>query len=272
MQNIQTYLRMKQERKKIVMITAYDYPAAKFVQEAGADMILVGDSLGMVVLGYTDTIKVTLADIIHHTRAARRGAGDTFIVADMPYLSYHLDLISTKRNAARLLVEGGANAVKLEGGKESRLEAIRAIRDIEIPVVAHLGLTPQSINSLGGYRVQGTTDRSYREILAQALAIQDAGAFLLVLEGIPEKLGKEITEKLDIPTIGIGAGRFTDGQVLVYHDLLGLADIRPKFVKVYGNLHERITENLQSFIMDVRSGSFPAQENVYYPIENEGNK
>jgi len=267
MQTIKTLKKMKQDKEKIVMITAYDYPSSRFVSEAGADLILVGDSLGMVILGYKDTLKVTLDNMIYHTRAVTRGAPDTFTVADLPYMSFHLGIKETKINASRLMLEGNANAVKLEGGKPSRLEMIKAITDIEIPVVAHLGLTPQSINTLGGYKVQGKDNKDYIWILDQAKSIEQAGAFMLVLEGIPEKLGKEISESLSIPTIGIGAGRYTDGQVLVYHDLLGMSDFKPKFVKEYMNLKIDISSNLTTFVNDVKNNKFPNEENVYFPLE-----
>ena len=249
------------------MVTAYDYPSGKYVQEAEIDILLVGDSLGMVILGYEDTLKVTLEDILHHTKAARRGAADTFIVADMPFMTYNLNIEQTKKNAALLITEGGATAVKLEGGKPSRLEAIRAIIDCEIPVVAHLGLTPQSINAFGGYKVQGKKELESTEILNQAKEIEKAGAFMLVLEGIPEELGKKISEELSIPTIGIGAGKYTDGQVLVFHDILGMADFKPKFVKSYAQLNKDIPNIISKFSCEVKDGKFPTKENIYNPIK-----
>ncbi len=267
MKNVKTFKKMKKDNKKIVMVTAYDYPSGKYVQEGDVDIILVGDSLGMVILGYEDTLKVTLDDILHHTKAARRGADNTFIVADMPFMSYNLNLEQTKINAARLITEGGANAVKLEGGKPSRLEAIKAIVDCEIPVVAHLGLTPQSINAFGGYRVQGKKEVEFKNILMQAKEIEKAGAFMLVLEGIPEELGRTISETLTIPTIGIGAGKFTDGQVLVYHDILGMADFKPKFVKNYAQLNKDIPSSIKDFVDEVKDGKFPTTENIYNPIK-----
>ncbi|MDO9577846.1 MAG: 3-methyl-2-oxobutanoate hydroxymethyltransferase [Candidatus Cloacimonadales bacterium] len=267
MNTVRTFKKMKESGEKIVMLTAYDYPSAKFTEAAGIDIILVGDSLGMVVQGYHDTLQVTMDDMIYHTRATRRGAPNSFIAGDMPFMSYHLNIDETKKNAARFIVEGGANAVKLEGGKPSRLEAIKAIRDCEIPVIAHLGLTPQSIHSLGGYAIQGKTKSDFDLLKEQALAVQEAGAFLLVLEGIPEQLGKEITESLSIPTIGIGAGRYTDGQVLVYHDILGMSDIEPKFLKVYARLSESIPQSIKEFYDDVKKGRFPAEEHIYKPIK-----
>jgi 3-methyl-2-oxobutanoate hydroxymethyltransferase len=267
MKNVRTFKKMKRDNTKIVMVTAYDYPSGKYVQEAEVDLILVGDSLGMVILGYEDTLKVTIADILHHTKAARRGADNTFIIADMPFMTFNLSLEETKKNAARLISEGGANAVKLEGGKPSRLKAIEAIVDCEIPVVAHLGLTPQSINAFGGYKVQGKKENEFNSILNQAKDIEKAGAFLLVLEGIPEELGKKISEELSIPTIGIGAGKYTDGQVLVYHDILGMADFKPKFVKEYAQLDKVIPSKINEFAGDVKTGKFPTEENIYNPIK-----
>lgn len=267
MKNITTFRVMKQKSEPIAMLTAYDYPSARYVQAAGADLILVGDTLGMVVLGYQDTLRVTVEDIIHHCRAVRRGAPDTFTIADMPYMSFHINSAETRRNALRLIREGKAQAVKLEGGKPSRLEAIREIIDCEIPVVGHLGLTPQSINAFGGYKVQGKDQKQYSIIREQALAIQEAGAFLLVLEGIPEMLGSEISRDLQIPTVGIGAGRYTNGQVLVYHDVLGMADLQPRFVKQYASLNEIITDSLRKFCQEVKQGRFPAPEHVYYPVD-----
>lgn len=268
MKNIKDFFKMKKAQERIVMMTAYDYPSGKYVEASGADLILTGDSLGMVVLGYENTLKVTVEDMIHHSRATRRGAGDTFIITDMPHLSYHINISETKRNAARIYREGNANAVKLEGGKPSRLEAIKAIVDCEIPVCAHLGLTPQSIGTMGGYFVQGKEEKEYQMILQQALDIEDAGAFMLVLEGIPEKLGEEITRKLCIPTIGIGAGRHTDGQVLVYHDILGMSDMRPKFVKQYAQLEKEIPQYLKNWTKEVKEGKFPQRKHVYLPEDN----
>lgn len=266
---LSTFLKMKEEQRKIAMITAYDYSMAKCVANTKADIILVGDSLGMVVLGYDNTLQVTMEDIISHSAAVRRGAPDAFIIADMPYLSYHLSDQATKQHAARLIIEGKANAVKLEGGSASRLAAIRAIVDIEIPVCAHLGLTPQSVHRFGGYKVQGKSPEEHEEILIQAKAVEQAGAFMLVLEGIPEELGKAISESVKIPTIGIGAGRYTDGQVLVYHDLLGYSEMLPKFVKQYAKLNESISEAINLYVAEVQSGAFPAEENIYYPISNK---
>lgn len=257
---------MKESGQKIAMLTAYDYSMARCVAQSQADLILVGDSLGMVVLGYENTLQVTIEEMIYHSAAVRRGAPNSFVIIDMPFMSYHLGLDETKANAARLLIEGGANAVKLEGGSPSRVEAIKAIVDCDIPVCAHIGLTPQSVYRIGGYKVQGKTSAEHEILLAEALAVEAAGAFMLVLEGIPELLGKEITEQVRIPTIGIGAGRYTDGQVLVYHDLLGYSEMQAKFVRRYADLNSEIRSSIDRYVSDVRDGSFPAEENVYYPI------
>jgi len=257
---------MKESGQKIAMLTAYDYSMARCAAQSQADLILVGDSLGMVVLGYENTLQVTIEEMIYHSAAVRRGAPNSFVIIDMPFMSYHLGLDETKANAARLLIEGGANAVKLEGGSPSRVEAIKAIVDCDIPVCAHIGLTPQSVYRIGGYKVQGKTSAEHEILLAEALAVEAAGAFMLVLEGIPELLGKEITEQVRIPTIGIGAGRYTDGQVLVYHDLLGYSEMQAKFVRRYADLNSEIRSSIDRYVSDVRDGSFPAEENVYYPI------
>ena len=264
--DIAVFKEMKQHQEKICMLTAYDYAMAKCVSATSVDIILVGDSLGMVVLGYEDTLQVTLENMIYHCSAVRRGAPDSFIIADMPYLSFHLSEKQTRQNAGKLIVQGKVNAVKLEGGSKSRIDAIKAIVDMEIPVCAHLGLTPQSIRKFGGYKVQGKKPVEQEELLKQAQEVYKAGAFMLVLEGIPELLGKEITETVSIPTIGIGAGRFTDGQVLVYHDLLGYSDLQPKYVKRYADLNNNIIEAVELFSQEVKNGVFPAPENIYYPI------
>jgi 3-methyl-2-oxobutanoate hydroxymethyltransferase len=269
MKTIKNFKMMKQKGEKITMLTAYDYYSARFCQQSGVDLILVGDSLGMVIQGHQDTLQVSLDDIIYHCQMVRRGADDTFVIADLPFMSYHLSLEETKENAALCLIEGKANAVKLEGGKTSRLHAIEAIVDCEIPVVGHLGLTPQSINVLGGYSVQGKTKKDYELLKKQALDIQKAGAFMLVLESIPESLGKEISENLKIPTIGIGAGRFTDGQVLVYHDVLGMSDLQPKFLKTYAELNQDICRYLSSYCDDVKNKKFPDAKHVYLPLDDE---
>lgn len=267
--NIKSFSALKQSGTKITMMTAYDYSMARCVAKTDTDIILVGDSLGMVVLGFDSTLKVSIDDMVYHAAAVRRGAPDSFIIADMPYMSYHLSEKKTKQNASRLIIDGMANAVKLEGGNESRCRAISSIVDCEIPVCAHLGLTPQSIHRFGGYKVQGKSDEAYQLLLQQALAVEKAGAFLLVLEGIPELLAQEISNTCSIPTIGIGAGRYTDGQVLVYHDLLGYSGSEFKFVKKYANLEQSITEALSAYCSDVRNAVFPALEHIYYPIKQD---
>lgn len=259
---------MKQKGQKITMITAYDYASGSAAAHSEVDLILVGDSLGMVVLGYDSTLQVSMDDMTSHCAAVRRGAANKFIIADLPYLAYHLSPQQSKANAARLIVSGRANAVKLEGGSASRLEVIRDIVDIEIPVCAHLGLTPQSVMRFGGYKVQGKSEIAHEEIFLQAAAIEEAGAFMLVLEGIPELLGKKISDALSIPTIGIGAGRYCDGQVLVYHDMLGHSDMQAKFVKKYAELNTTIPQALNRYCQEVREGTFPALEHIYFPISN----
>lgn len=261
-----SFQKMKEAGQKITMVTAYDYAEACAVSASEIDLILVGDSLGNVKLGYDSTLKVTMADMLLHTAAVRRGAPNKFIIGDMPYMSYHLSYEDTKQNAARLVIESEANAVKLEGGNPSRIDAIKAIVDIEIPVCAHLGLTPQSVTRYGGYKVQGKSEPAHEEILLQASAIEEAGAFMLVMEGVPELLGKKISEALNIPVIGIGAGRYCDGQVLVYHDMLGYNPNIAKFVKKYQELATLSTQALNSYHREVREGLFPGEEHVYYPI------
>ena len=252
----------------LVMLTAYDAPGAKMVTEAGADIILVGDSLGMVVLGYDDTLKVTIDDMAHHTAAVARAEPDAFVVADLPWLSYHISPEETVKNAAQL-IRAGAQAVKLEGGYD-RIPMIEAICKAEIPVMGHLGLTPQSILSLGGYKIQGKTTNAAITISNEAKALAHAGCFGIVLECVPSVVGKHITESIDIPTIGIGAGPDCDGQVLVFHDLLGINhDLQPKFVRTYANLKETTIEALKSFADDVRRKSFPTQDESYQLSDDE---
>ncbi|UCD83775.1 MAG: 3-methyl-2-oxobutanoate hydroxymethyltransferase [Deltaproteobacteria bacterium] len=255
--------RMKDEGKKITMLTAYDYPLARLFDESGVEILLVGDSLGPVVAGYDNTLPVTVEELIYHTRAVVRGRENALVVADMPFMSYQVSIEDAKRNAGRVIKETGAEAVKLEGG-QNMADTIRAITDIDIPVMAHIGLTPQSIHRMGGHRVQGREEKQREKLLADALAVQEAGAFSLVLEGIPTKLGEEITKKLTIPTIGIGAGIHCDGQVLVSHDLLGLfLGPRPSFVKAYCNLKETISGAVGKYLDEVRTGKFPDEEHSY---------
>lgn len=260
------FQKMKERGEKIVMVTAYDYAMGKAVAQSSVDLILIGDSVGMAVLGYETTLDVDVAQMIHHSAATRRGAPETFIVIDMPFMSYHSPEVA-KENAADLMVQGKANAVKLEGGTPSRIAAIEAIVDCEIPVCGHIGLTPQSVHRFGGYKVQGKSSDAHTELIRQALAIEKAGAFMLVLEGIPELLGKEITEQLRIPTIGIGAGRYTDGQVLVWHDMLGFTAKPAKFVKIYAELEKLSIQALDAYASEVKDGSFPGEENTYYPVK-----
>lgn len=253
----------KEQRQKIVMMTAYDYPSAALVDQAGIDIILVGDSLGMVMLGYDNTISVTMADMLHHCKAVARAARQAFLVGDMPFGSYEVSSGEAVRNAVRLLQEGAMNAVKLEGGQEMSA-TIKAIIAAGIPVMGHIGLTPQSLSKLGGYRVQGKTAEGAYELLQDALFLQDAGCFAVVLEAIPAPLAALITARLSIPTIGIGAGRECDGQVLVYHDLLGLFEgRRPRFVKQYADAGKIIYAALTAYRDDVQTGRFPEEQHTY---------
>ena len=245
------------------MLTAYDFPMAKLVDAAGIDAILVGDSLGNVVLGYGSTIPVTMDDMVHHVKAAARGVARAMVVGDMPFLSYHLSREESVRNAGRLLQEGGAQAVKLEGGAEVA-GAIRAMVNAGIPVMGHLGLTPQSVHQIGGYKVQGKDEAAARKLIEDALAIQEAGVFSIVLECVPTPLAKLITEKLDVPTIGIGAGPHCNGQVLVTHDMLGLyGGVSPKFAKRYVQLSDQIMEALKGYKDEVENLTFPGPEHGF---------
>ena len=260
---VSTLQQAKENGQKITMLTAYDYSTAKLMDEAGIDMILVGDSLGNVILGYEDTISVTMEDMIHHGAAVSRGVKETMVVVDMPFMSYQISVEEAVTNAGRLMKEGRANAVKLEGGK-SVCPQIKAITQAGIPVVAHLGLTPQSINALGGYKVQGKSEDAAKKLLEDALAVQEAGAFALVLECVPTKLASLITKKLTIPTIGIGAGNECDGQVLVYQDMLGMfSDYVPKFVKQFAQVGEIMKKAFTDYKEEVASGAFPAEKNSY---------
>ncbi|WP_429840901.1 3-methyl-2-oxobutanoate hydroxymethyltransferase [Brevibacillus sp. FIR094] len=257
----------KETRTPITMVTAYDYPSAKLVDEAGADMILVGDSLGMVVLGYDSTIPVTMEDMLHHTKAVTRGAKRAFVVADLPFLSYHGTVEEAVKNAGRLMQEGLAKAVKMEGGRELTPIITRCVQ-AGIPVVGHIGLTPQSVHQLGGYKVQGRDLEAAKKLLDEALAIQEAGAFAIVLECVPEEVAGMIADKLDIAVIGIGAGTTCDGQVLVFHDMVGYAsDITPKFVKRYANIGETIREAVETYNKEVEARSFPGPEHVFHASE-----
>jgi 3-methyl-2-oxobutanoate hydroxymethyltransferase len=253
-------IRAMKGAKRIGMITAYDYPSAKVADAAGSDIILVGDSLGMVVLGYPDTLSVTVDDMVHHTRAAVRGATQALVVGDMPYLSYHVSVEESVRNAGRF-IQAGAQAVKVEGGRPSRIRVIEAILDAEIPVMGHIGLTPQSVNTLGGFKLQGKNLEDAGRLVEEAQALDQAGCFSIVLECIPSELAAMITERVSVPTIGIGAGPACDGQVLVFHDLLGLYDGHTaKFVRRYANIADEMRAAIQHYLADVRDGSFPDDE------------
>lgn len=263
------FWKMKQSGNKIVMVTAYDYPSAKHAEQAEADMILVGDSLGMVVLGYDSTIPVTMDDMVHHSKAVRRGAGNTFIVVDLPFMSYHLSIKDTLLNGARVMQETGANAVKVEGADEV-IDHIRALTKAGIPVVAHLGLTPQSVGVLGGYKVQGKSADEAKKLINDAKKCEEAGAFAIVLECVPKQLAEQISKDLTIPTIGIGAGAAVDGQVLVYHDIITYGvDRVPKFVKQYTNVNEQITAGLSSYVSEVRRKEFPEDKHTFTMKEEE---
>lgn len=260
---VNTLLKQKQEGKKISMLTCYDYSTAKLMEEVGVNTILVGDSLGNTMLGYSDTIQVTMEDMIHHCAAVSRGIKDIFLVCDMPFMSYQASVYDAVMNAGRLMKEGHANMVKLEGGKEV-CPQIEAIVKASIPVCAHLGLTPQSINSLGGYKVQGKSESDAQKLIDDARAVQEAGASMLVLECVPAKLAKKITEMLDIPTIGIGAGNDCDGQVLVFQDMLGMfTDYVPKFVKQFANVGEVMKGAFRDYVDAIQEGTFPAEEHSY---------
>jgi 3-methyl-2-oxobutanoate hydroxymethyltransferase len=269
MKSTTDFLAMKNQRKKIVMITAYDYPSAKQADHTDVDMILVGDSLGNVVLGYDSTIYVTIEDMIHHAKAVKRGACNTFIVVDMPFMSYHLSVRDTLLNGARIIQETGAHALKVEGA-DGVLLHIEALVKAGIPVVAHLGLTPQSAGVLGGFKVQGKDAESAKKIVEDAKRCQDAGAFAIVLECVPKQLAEEISSILAIPTIGIGAGVHTDGQVLVYHDILTYGVERvSKFVKPFANINKQVIDGIQAYVNEVRNELFPDDEHSFTMKEEE---
>lgn len=258
-----TLQKQKEEKDKITMVTAYDYTTAKIMDESGINTILVGDSLGMVMLGYEDTLSVTMEDMIHHTAAVARGTKDAFVVADMPFMSYQTSVYDAVVNAGRLMKEGRANAVKLEGGKEFAPH-IEAIVKASIPVVAHIGLTPQSVNAFGGFKVQGKDIKAAKKLMEDAKAVEAAGACMVVMECVPAKLAKKITEELSIPTIGIGAGADCDGQVLVYQDLLNMyGNLKPKFVKVFANAGDVMREGIKNYIRETKEGTFPAEEHCF---------
>jgi 3-methyl-2-oxobutanoate hydroxymethyltransferase len=256
----------KRDDTPLVMVTAYDAPSGRVVDAAGADLILVGDSVAMVVLGYEDTLQVTTDDMAHHVGAVARTRPAALVVADLPWMSYHLGVEDAVRNAATL-VRAGAGAVKLEGGRK-RLDVVRAILDAEIPVMGHLGLTPQSVHTLGGFKVQGRDLEAARAIVDDAIALAEAGCFAVVLECVPDAVARLVTDSVEIPTIGIGAGRHCDGQVLVFHDLVGLEDrIRPKFVRQYADLAAEATAAVSRFAEDVRTGRFPSSAETYHAAD-----
>ena len=258
-----TFAKAKQDKTKLAVLTAYDYTTAKLMDDSGVNAIMVGDSVGMVCLGYKDTLPVTMEDMLHHTKAVARAVTNSLLIADLPFMSYQTSVHDAMRNAGRLIKEGNAQVVKLEGGKEM-CPQIRAIVDASIPVMAHIGLTPQSVNAFGGFKVQGKEEESARKILEDAKAVEQAGAFAVVLECIPAKLAAIITDSIGIPTIGIGAGPHCDGQVLVCQDMLGMTeDFTPKFVKNYGQLNLRMRKAFADYVDDVRQGSFPAPEHTF---------
>jgi 3-methyl-2-oxobutanoate hydroxymethyltransferase len=259
----------KERGERLVCLTAYDYPTARVVDEAGTDIILVGDSVGNVVLGYDTTVPVTLEEMLRHTRAVRRGTERALLVADMPYGTYHTGADDAVRAALRLIKEGGAEAVKLEGGI-GRADIVERLVREEIPVMGHIGLTPQSVNKLGGFRLQGKTAEAARALVEDARALEAAGAFAIVLEVIPREIAKVVTESVSVPTIGIGAGEFCDAQILVLHDLIGLSfsRTRPRFVRQYADLRAQMTEAITKFAEDVRGGAYPA-EGESYPLPAE---
>jgi 3-methyl-2-oxobutanoate hydroxymethyltransferase len=264
--------RKKEQGQAITMLTAYDYPLALAVDRAGIDLILVGDSMGMVVLGYSSTVPVTMEQMVNACQAVARGAQYAFLIGDMPFMSYQADIPEAIRNAGRLVKEGSMDAVKLEGGREVA-RTVRAITDAGMPVMGHIGLTPQSVSKLGGYRTQGTSAAAARKLLDDALALEEAGCFLIVLEKIPDRLAELITRRISIPTIGIGAGVHCDGQVLVTHDLLGLFDrFLPKFAKRYAELHNVMAQAFAEYKHDVETRAFPAAENSFPIGEAEFNE
>lgn len=258
-----TFKQAKENGEKLTMLTAYDYSTAKLIDESGINSILVGDSLGNVILGYEDTISVTMEDMIHHSAAVARGAKNALVVCDMPFMSYQTSVYDAVVNAGRLMKEGRAGAVKLEGGKEV-CPQIKAIVDAGIPVCAHLGLTPQSINAFGGFKVQGKTEAAAKKLIEDAIAVEEAGAFAVVLECVPAALADIVTKKVSIPTIGIGAGNVCDGQVLVYQDMLGMfSDFTPKFVKRFADIGSVMKEAFRTYDAEVKAGSFPSSEHTY---------
>ncbi|EES49344.1 3-methyl-2-oxobutanoate hydroxymethyltransferase [Clostridium botulinum] len=266
---ISTFQEFKNKGKKISMLTAYDYSMAKIIDESGINGILIGDSLGMVIKGEEDTLSVTVDEIIYHTKSVKKGAKNALIVSDMPFLSYHTSVEEAVKNAGKMIKEGGANAVKLEGGA-SVIKQIKAIVDAQIPVMGHLGLTPQSVNAFGGFKIQGKSEEAAKRLIEDAKLIEEAGAFAIVLECVPKKVAEIITKEISIPTIGIGAGNECDGQILVYQDMLGMFDdFIPKFVKQYANIGAQMREAIQIYIGEVAEGSFPQDKHSFKIDEKE---
>ena len=266
---VSSFLKSKQSGEKISMLTAYDYSTAKLIDEAGVDSILVGDSLGMVVLGYENTLQVTVDDIVHHCKAVSRGVKRALVIGDMPFLSYHISPQESVKNAGRIIQEGMAHAVKLEGGRDI-IDSVKAIVRAQIPVVGHLGLTPQSVNMLGGFKVQGREEDKAKKMIEDALMLQEAGVFCIVLECVPMQLAQLISENLDIPTVGIGAGSGCGGQVLVTQDMLGMyTDFTPKFVKQYANMKDDITSAVKGYIDEVKSAEFPGEDHSFTMDEEQ---
>jgi 3-methyl-2-oxobutanoate hydroxymethyltransferase len=262
--NVNTLQEMKAAGEKIAMITAYDFPTAKIVDAAGADVVLVGDSLGNVVLGYPNTIPVTMDDMVHHTSAVVRGVENAFVIFDMPFMSYQVSVEDALYNAGRAMKETGCECVKLEGGCDASIEAVAAITSAGIPVCGHLGLTPQSVNAFGGYRVQGKPLDQAKQIIEDAEFLQAAGACMVVLECMPWKLAKLITERLEIPTIGIGAGQYCDGQVLVFHDMMNFSGGKQaKFVKIFANANKLLTTGVKNYVSEVKKKTYPDQAHSY---------
>ncbi len=266
---VMTFKQAKDQGNKLSMLTAYDYSMAKIIDESSVNGILIGDSLGMVIKGEEDTLAVTVEEIIYHTKAVKKGAKNALIVSDMPFLSYHVSVEQAVLNAGRIIKEGGANAVKLEGGAEF-LPQIKAIVAAQIPVMGHLGLTPQSVNAFGGFKVQGKNELAAKKLIEDAVLLEKAGVFSIVLEGIPEKVAQLITKEISIPTIGIGAGRHCDGQILVYQDMLGMFnDFVPKFVKQYANIGEIMKNAISSYVNEVQEGIFPEEKHAFKIDESE---
>lgn len=264
-----TFKQAKENGTKLTMLTAYDYSMAKIIDESGINGILIGDSLGMVIKGDEDTLAVTVDEIIYHTKAVKKGSQNALIVSDMPFLSYHVSVEDAVKNAGRIVKEGGAQAVKLEGGANV-INQIRAIVNAQIPVMGHLGLTPQSVNAFGGFKIQGKNEDSAKRLIEDAISIEEAGAFALVLECVPKKVAALITKAISIPTIGIGAGNECDGQILVYQDMLGMFnDFVPKFVKQYANVGSVMKEAISGYICEVQNGSFPEEKHSFKIDESE---